>query len=275
MTLELRRRLDEADMESVEIHMSDDGTLEGGIHRARAFKKDEEVWDTIDYAASHFYDYQNFFTRPDEFDERIEAFEDVAGDKPFLSTELAINDEKWQRPTYRMAFAMGQLYHNHLALADASAINSCWTLLTVVQPSYGWTRSLMVPDREHQFVPTASSHQLRVFGAFSRRIKEGMDRIGAASPDDDLLVSAYAGENGTTVVVVNRSTAPKRVHLEGLDEGFRYRETVDPYSENEIASEAPPFEGGVTTLTVDPGAIVTVSDEPLGALPEEFEAEIQ
>jgi hypothetical protein len=104
-------------------------------------------------------DYQNFFTNPDGFDSLLTQWKELAGDKPFLSTELCINNDKYQWPAYRVALTMGQLYHKNLVLADASAVCYCWTLLNVVQPSFGWTRTLTVPDRGHGFVPVAPSHR--------------------------------------------------------------------------------------------------------------------
>jgi hypothetical protein len=166
MTLTLRRQLDEAGFKGVGIHMSDAGTLSGGIERARAFRSSKEVWVAIGYSATHMYDYQNFFTNPDGFDDLLRQWKELTGGKPFLSTELCINNDKYQWPTYRVALTMGQLYHKNLVLTDAAAVCYCWTLLNVVQPSFGWTRTLTVPDRLHGFVPVAPSHQLRVFGAY-------------------------------------------------------------------------------------------------------------
>ncbi len=71
MTLALRRKLDEAGFGSVRIHLSDSGSLADGIERAGAFRQSQQVWNTIDYAASHMYDYQGFFTNPDGFDGRL------------------------------------------------------------------------------------------------------------------------------------------------------------------------------------------------------------
>jgi len=50
---------------------------------------------------------------------------------------------------------MGQFYHKLLTVLDACGAMYCWTLLNVSQPSYGWTRTLMVPDPEHGFMPVA------------------------------------------------------------------------------------------------------------------------
>jgi hypothetical protein len=260
MTLALRRQLDEAGFGSVRIHMSDSGTLADGIARAEAFRQSEQVWNAIDYAATHMYDYQGFFTNPDGFDPRLRRWKELTGDKPFLSTELCVNNSKYQWPTYRLALLMGQLYHKNLVLTDAVAICYCWTLLNVVQPSYGWTRSLCVPDREHGFVPAASSHQLRVFGAYSRRIRAGMVRVTATSGDDDLLVCAFKGAgSAATVVLLNRGTAPKQARILWPGVVFSEIEVADPYHQNETRQIDGAKEGACDVLLA-PGSVVTVTN---------------
>lgn len=267
MTLALRRRLDEAGFKSVKIHMSDSGTVTGGIKRAEKFRSSETVWASIDYSATHMYDYQKFFTDPDGFDARLAQWKQLTADKPFLSTELCVNDSRFQWPTYRVALTMGQLYHKNLVLTDAVAICYCWTLLNVVQPSYGWTRSLCVPEREHGFVPVASSHQLRVFGAYSRRIREGMIRVETQSSNSDLLACAFrARENNGTVVLLNRSSRPQRVTVQWPGVRFTEMELVDPYHENEVR-EVPTWQSKRTVdVDVGPGAVVTISNVPLSKL---------
>lgn len=262
MTLALRAKLDAAGFKSVRIHMSDDGRLAGGIKRAETFRHLPEVWAAIDYAATHMYDYQNHFTDPDGFDALLGKWKEAVGDKPFLSTELCINHAQYQLPGYHPALTMGQLYHKNLVLADAAAICYCWTLLNVEQPSYGWSRTLCVPDPAGGFVPKAASHQLRVFGAYSRRIREGMIRVDAKTDDVDLLVSAFDGNAGArTLVLLNRSTKPKTVEIVWPQAKFATLELTDPYHQNEVRN-AP--EGG--HISIEPGAIVTLSTAPLGSL---------
>jgi O-glycosyl hydrolase len=261
MTLTLRRRLDQAGLSSIRIHMSDSGSVSGGIKRAEKFRSSEATWAAIDYSATHMYDYQSFFNNPDRFDPRLMQWKELTGDKPFLSTELCINNDKYQWPTYRIALTMGQLYHKNLVLADAVAICYCWTLLNVVQPSYGWTRSLFVPDREHGFVPAASSHQLWVFGAYSRRIREGMVRIEAETEAEDLLVSAFAADDNVgTVVLLNRSTKPRRVRVRWPDVTFAEVELVDPYHENDVRKAPAARADGISEITVEPGAVITLTN---------------
>ncbi|MBN2293903.1 MAG: hypothetical protein JXM70_15855, partial [Pirellulales bacterium] len=269
MTRALRRGLDEAGFRKVRIHMADSSNLRGGIKCAEAFRSDKRAWETIDYAAAHMYDYQGFFDKPDAYDPLLKKWKQVIGDKPFLSTEICVNSGRFQWPEYRLALSMGQLYHKNLTLADASAICYCWTLLNVVQPSYGWTRALFVPDCRNGFVPTASSHQLRVFGAYSRRIRHGMTRVEALSSEPDLLVSAFTGKDASkTIVLLNRSVRPLRVSLNCRDTRFNQQELVDSYCQNKILAAPAPDGNDTTQFTIEPGSIVTLTNVLLGKLPD-------
>jgi hypothetical protein len=240
--------------------MSDDGVLSGGIKRGEAFRSSPEAWAATDYSASHMYDYQKHFTDPDGFDATLLKWKETVGNKPFLSSELCINDSRYQLPSYRIALLMGQLYHKNLVLTDAAAICYCWTLLNVEQPSYGWTRTLCVPDPANGFVPKASSHQLRVFGAYSRRIREGMTRVHAKTDASDLLVSAFDGDAGhRTVVLLNRSTQPRAAKIIWRGARFEQMEIADPYRPNAVLHV--PAGGDVV---IEPGAIVTLTSAALG-----------
>jgi O-glycosyl hydrolase len=266
MTTTLRKELDKAGFKDVRIHMSDSGRLNSGIAWLKQLRTAPEAWAATDYAASHQYDYQACFTDPDRFDAKLIEWKKLADGKPFLSTELCVNSRDYQWKSYRLAFSMGQLYYKNLVLTDAAAICYCWTLLNVVQPSYGWTRTLAVPDPSQGFVPKASSHQLRVFGAFSRRVREGMIRVEAQSNDPDLLVSAFTGADGKkTVILANRSTAPRTVRLAWPDAAFTEAEMVDPYRANKIEGRGEESLKGPFVLP--PGAILTLSNVPLGRLP--------
>jgi O-glycosyl hydrolase len=252
MTLALRQALDAAGFRDVHLHMADSAVLAAGLGYLKDFQAQPDVWRTIDYAATHMYDYQKAFTDPDRFDALLKQYRALAGNKPVLSTELCVNDGRFQTDSYRVALQLGQLYHKNLVLMDATAIAYCWLLLNVEQPSYGMTRSLFVPDLQRGGVPVASSAQLRVFGAFSRKIKAGMVRVEAESPDPDLLSTAFIGKDGqATVVVLNRSLHPVRVALEWPGVTFTSTETCSPYAPNSAGPAAqrlvPP--GGILTLT--------------------------
>jgi hypothetical protein len=263
MALGLRQALDSEGLTEVKIHMADAGRLSKGIEFARAFSASSEVWKVIDFTASHMYDYQNHFEDPDKFDPVLYQWANLTGDKPFLSTELCINDPNWQVGSYRVALAMGQLYHKNLTIANASAICYCWTLLNVVEPSYGMTRSLFVPEKASGFIPVPSSNQLRVFGAYSRRIREGMLRVETEVLENDLLATAFvSATGGTTLVLLNRSTRPLQITFEGMQDALSWREIVDPYHQNRVERVEDPGEA----VLLDPGALVTLSSIPLGSL---------
>jgi hypothetical protein len=259
MTLALRKALDEAGFGGVKIHMHNPPFLAGGIAAVKAFREKDAVWKAIDYATSNMYDYQNFFYDPDGFDALLREMKEAIGGKPFLAGELCVNNAAFQTRTYRTAFAMGQLYHKLLTTLDTCGILYCWTLLNVVQPSYGWTRTLMAPDAEHGFVPAATSHQLRVYGAYSRRIRAGMTRVQTASSNQQLLATAFGGNGGArTLVMLNRSATAQRVSVTWPGEPFRYMEVASPQQENAVE----PVAAG--EVTVPPGAIVTLTNVELG-----------
>ena len=262
MTLRLRAELDKAGFSSVKIHMRDDGVLASGIECARAFRQSSAAWNDIDYVATHLYDYQKFLHDPDHYDPLLAQWRDAVGTKPFLSTEMCINSPEFQDRSYRLALGMGQLYHKNLTLANACALIYCWLLLNVEQPSFGWTRSLFVPDPARGFLPVTSSYQARVFGAYSRRIRAGMMRVEAHASNPDLLATAFMANNGArTLVLLNRSLAPQRVRVHWDGKPFRFLEWASPYEEN---TELPAPTGD--ELVVPPGAIATLSTEELGRL---------
>ena len=148
MALTLRRELDKAGFQSVKIHMADASYMYLGTARARGVAEGRSRdGRAIDFTAAHEYDYQEFLANPDMYDERMRAMHAASGDKPFLATEICINDPHYQEPSYRIAFNVAQLYAKNLTELDAEALMYCWLLLDVEQPSFGGSRSLLVPDR--------------------------------------------------------------------------------------------------------------------------------
>jgi len=260
----LRRGLDAAGFGAVKIHMHNAPFSAGGVAAATAFRQDPAVWKTIDYSASNLYDYQDYFHSPDGFDARLALLRDAVGDKPFFAVELCVNNGAYQTRAYRVALAMGQLYHKVLTQLDACGVMYCWTLLNVVQPSYGWTRTLLIPDPEHGLKPVASSHQLRIFGAYSRRVRAGMKRAKAASSNPDVLATAFSGAAGEkTVILLNRSSVAQKVEVKWPAARFRYLETASPQQENAVAPA-----GASSQVLVAPGAIVTLTNVELGKVTE-------
>ncbi len=271
MVLTLRQALDKAGFEQVRIHMSDANMLStdsewgklyaDGITRAKTFTERADVWEKVDYAATHMYDFQEYFDDPDRFDEPMKQLHSLYGDRPFLSTELCVNSPRYQMRSYRLALLMGQLSHKNLVLLDAVALLYCWTLLNVEQPSYGWTRSLLAIDRESGFSAKPSSHQLRVFGAWSRRIRKGMVRVEVDCDDSDLLITAFVDDQGgQTLVAMNRGNSPVSLNIQGLDmEQFKWMEEVSPYA----PSLSRRITDSIECIAIEPGVIRTLTNIPL------------
>lgn len=259
-TLALREGLDRAGFKDTKIHMADDGFLKSGAVRAKAYRAHPEAWSKIDYTATHEYDAEALFTTIDEIDPLLRAWHQAAGGKPFLCNELTVLLTQHQSPDYRVAFCVAQLYHKNLVIADAVVLFYCWLLLNVEQPNFGWTRTLMIPDLRSGGMPVAGSHQLRVMGAYSRRIREGMRRLEVETDGDDLLVTAFSGERGErTLVAINRGVSPAVLAVDWPGGHFTFAEVAGPYSPN-LAQEISPNQGG---FVVEPGTVLTLSNVPL------------
>ena len=113
-----------------------------------------------------------------------------------------------------------------------------------------------------------------MFGAFSRRIREGMVRVEAQSPQADLLTSAFEGSGGArTAVLLNRSAVPQQVSVAWPGAGLKEVELADPYHENTASPAPAPAADGSVEVTVPPGALVTLTSVPLGKLPDGFAPE--
>ena len=178
------------------------------------------------------YDYQIFFLDPDGYDERIREWKEIVQDKPFISTELCINNNKFQHDSYHLALTMGQLYHKNLALMDAKVIMYCWMLLNGPQPSFDATRSLFKVKLENNSRPIPSSKQLRVFGAFSKHLIKGMRRLEVENSNKDLLVTAYQNGQSKTLIILSRSSNPQKVKINWDAATFKNAEIVDTFKEN-------------------------------------------
>jgi O-glycosyl hydrolase len=253
MVKALRHELDAAGFTSVKIHMPDASNAAVGTEVGNTLRSDPEVWSKIDIAASHEYDYQDHFADPDSFDDQFKALRQADGDKPFLATEIALNNVRLQSASYRVAFNVGQLYHKNMTLLDSIGLAYCWLILDVEQPNFGETRSLLVPDRYRNDIPVASSYQLRVLGSYSRHLPEGMVRVDASSSNPDLLVSAYGGSEKTrTVILTNRGNTPQSLTVNWPGTTWNEMERVSQYSEN--SREPIPAK-----IVIQPGEIITLS----------------
>jgi hypothetical protein len=252
MALALRRELDKAGFTATKIHMADASFMFLGIDRATELRKNPEAWKTLDYSAVHEYDFQEFLANPDLYDARMKQMHEAADGKRFLATEICINDPHYQEPSYRIAFAVAQLYHKNLTELDAVALMYCWLLLDVEQPTFAGSRSLLAPDRTRGWIPVPSSYQLRVMGAYSRHIMKGMQRIGVETGDPDLLATAFADGQNETLVVVNRSATARKLAVQGGSHPWAEIEGTGLEEENAVSSV--PAE-----VVVEPGEIVVLS----------------
>jgi hypothetical protein len=252
MAVALRRELDKAGFTHTQIHMADASFMNLGIERANELSKDADAWRDLDYATTHEYDFQEFAANPDMYDARMKAMHDAARGKPFLATEICFNDPHLQEPSYRIAFAAAQLYHKNLTALDAVAIMYCWLILDVEEPTFAGSRSLLAPDRTNGWAPVPSSFELRVLGAYSRHILKGMKRIGAESPDPDLLATAFAGDGNETLVLVNRASTARKIAVAGAAHAWAEMERTGLEEANAVS--AAPGE-----IVVQPGEIVVLS----------------
>jgi hypothetical protein len=261
MTLALRDALNKNGFEEVKIHMHNASNLNRGIAAAKAFAAKNEVWETIDFAATNMYDYQGFFENPDGYDEMLQEFKSIIGEKPFLSTELSVNNPFYQIPSYRLAFSMAQLYHKNLVITNASSVMYCWILLNNVQSTYDATRSLFGVDEIHGNVPNPSGFHTRAFGAFSRRLKKDMQRVESSTDFKDLLFSVYEGKQGKTAVVLNRSFSPVQIDINDIGFTPEWIEKSSCFLENEV------FEWDENNrIIIDPGEIITLTNVSLNDL---------
>ena len=253
MTMAVRKALDAAGFQSTKIQMADAPYAWIAVRRINDAKRFPEAWRATDFTAAHQYDYQEFVANPDMYDARLRALHEASEGKPFLATEICLNDGAYQEPSYRIALQVGQLYQKDLTEADAEMLLYCWLLLDVEQPSFGASRSLMVPDRAKGWVPVASSFQLRVLGAFSRHVLKGMRRVETRTANKDLLTAGFTDGKRNSLIVLNRSTEAQRLRVDWSGVRWTRMERTSFYDEN--AETAVPSE-----IVVQPGDIVTLAD---------------
>jgi O-glycosyl hydrolase len=249
----LRKRLNEAGFSSVKIQMADASLIYEGVDRARTLRAHPDVWKSIDIAATHEYDFQFVVTDIDVFDASMLEMKKASNGKPFLTTEVCINSPSLQTGSYRVAFSVAQLYHKNLTILDSVGLLYAWVILDAEQPNFRASRALLIPDRTDGEMPIASGSQLRLMGAFSRHIRNGMKRVDADTSDPDLLATAFRGDKGeATVIVLNRSNEPRKLAVKWRGVTWREAERTSQYFENAVSD---PSE----ELLIQPGEILTLS----------------
>jgi hypothetical protein len=266
----LRRELDAAGFSSVKLQMSNAGTLEEAKKYLPRFQQCEETWQSIDYAASNVYDSQGFFFGDLEpYGKALEAFAEDCADRDKIAGEIAIQWGRFQINSYRMALRMAELNHYLLTCFQARALCYCWLLLHTPQPSFAWTRSLCHVDLSHGGVPEASGYLLRTFGAFSRRLTTGFQRVECGSDESDLLASTYLHKENEagTLVLINRGTHPLDTTVtlpRGMGSDIQ-AESCSLYSANFPASTRIQYlEKERLRIQIEPGEIITLYS---GAIP--------
>jgi hypothetical protein len=99
-----------------------------------------------------------------------------------------------------------------------------------------------------------------------------MYRVKAESDVCALEVTAFDGDEGRTVVLLNRGCQALSCELPSPKGGYRWMETTSQYYENHVTDAPRPCsDSGLTTVVVEPGAIVTLTTVPLGEVPAGFE----
>jgi len=264
----LRQTLDDHGFKEVKIHMANATDIKETIRRLEPYRKNSAVWNKLDFAASNLYDVQNYFRNPDQIDQLYKEWRGLVGDRPFMGTEICINNGNYQNDGYLCALSYGEFYHKLLTLTDAIWISYCWTILNVEQPSYAMSRSLFGIDRDNGFVPKTFSPQLRIYGAYSRHIRRDMVRVEAASTDTNLLATAFqAGNVQATLVLLNRGLSSVKVQLDWPIIQLSQRELTDPYHQNSLLGAT---ADSTEPVVVPAGAILTLSNVPLLSLPDDF-----
>ena len=253
MTIAVRKALDAAGFASTKIQLADAPYSWMALNRIDDAKHFPQAWAATDFIASHQYDVQEFIANPDLYDARLAALRAAADGKPFLATEICLNDPHLQEASYRLALQIGQLYQKDLVDADAEMLLYCWLLLDVEQPTFGGSRSLLVPDRSNNEMPIASSFQLRVLGAYSRHILKGMHRVDTSTSNSDLLTSAFTDGTHSSLIILNRSTVAQRLHVDWAGTTLKTVEHTSFSSANQ-ERELP------ASIVIAPGEIVTLAN---------------
>jgi hypothetical protein len=97
-----------------------------------------------------------------------------------------------------------------------------------------------------------------------------MTRVRSISSNPNLLVAAFSGDGSRhTLIVLNRSTVRQRTSVKWPGAIFRYQETASPQLENAV-EPAPIARSDVWEVTVEPGAIVTLTGVELGKVPDDL-----
>jgi O-glycosyl hydrolase len=174
--------------------------------------------------------------------------------KPVWETEWSTFqswDPAWDDGTTASGFAWAQNIYNGLTASNLSAFLYWWGTST---PSFNGDNESLIQINGDTVIP---SGRLWAFANYSRFVRPGAVRIGAASANADLEVTAFRNTNGSiAIVVLNTSDSPQAASF-----GLPARGSVTPYVTDDTSDVAAqpriPLVNGSFTATVPARALVT------------------
>jgi O-glycosyl hydrolase len=179
--------------------------------------------------------------------------------KPVWETEWSTFqtwDPAWDDGTTASGFSWAQNIYTGLTQANLGAFLYWWGTST---PTFNGDNESLV--QINGSTATASG-RLWAFANYSRFVRPGAVRIGAATADGNLELTAFRNLNGSTAIVVlntGTSAAPVSFALDHL--GIRDGALATPYltdSSSDTAAQAPvPVRGGTLTATLPARSLVT------------------
>ena len=92
-----------------------------------------------------------------------------------------------------------------------------------------------------------------------------MHRVEVTADHSDLLAIAFTGEQGNTLVLVNRADKPVLCIIPAGGKKYRYMERTSQYFQNQV--KAPPApENEQLKIRIEPGEIITLTNVELNGL---------
>jgi O-glycosyl hydrolase len=179
--------------------------------------------------------------------------------KPVWETEWSTFqswDPAWDDGTTASGLSWAQNIYTGLTQANLSAFLYWWGTST---PTFNGDNESLV--QINGSTVTASA-RLWAFANYSRFVRPGAVRIGAATSDGNLDLTAFRNLDGSTaIVVLNTGTGPDTVSFALRNLGIRNGTLATPYlpdASSDTAAQAPvPVFGGSLTATLPARSLVT------------------
>lgn len=167
---------------------------------------------------------------------------------------------KGDRSAFDCALFLAKLIHHDLTAGNASA----WQFWNSWEPGKADTNTryyllALNPSPGFKSGTFTITKNLWALGHFSRFIRPGMSRIELASPDKDLLTSAYYGQKKLVLVIINNSADKKKMQL-NVPSG-RFHKTYRPYVTTAAGNDNMklyPSGDLNSVLNIEPRAIYTL-----------------